>query len=247
MNETWIGGRNPVLEALRANHPINKIWIAEQSNRSTLRELLQLAKAKGVVIQFVPRKKLDQLAQGVAHQGVLASLSAYPYAELETLFDRAKEREEAPFFLLLDQVEDPHNLGSIMRTAEAAGVHGIIIPKHRAVGLTAAVAKASAGAIEYMPVVRVTNMVRTMEELKERGLWILGTDAQASQDYREADYALPLAVVIGSEGKGISRLVLEQCDFCVRIPLRGKVNSLNASVAAALLIYEVFRQRQPLN
>lgn len=247
MNETWIGGRNPVVEALRSNHPINKIWIAQQSNRASLRELLQLAKEQGVLVQFVPKNKLDQLAQGVVHQGVLASVAAYPYAELETLFARAKERGEAPFFLLLDQVEDPHNLGSIMRTAEATGVHGIIIPKHRAVGLTATVAKASAGAIEYIPVVRVTNMVRTIEQLKQEGVWIAGTDAFASQDYRQADYALPLAVVIGSEGKGISRLVLEKCDFCVRIPLRGKVNSLNASVAAALLMYEVYRNRQPLS
>lgn len=246
MNEEWIGGRNPVMEALRSNHPINKIWIAEHSGGEALGELRQLAKARGIVVQFVPRKKLNQLAPGMAHQGVLASVAAYSYAELETLFARAKERGEEPFFLLLDEIEDPHNLGSIMRTAEATGVHGIIIPKRRAVGLTATVAKASAGAIQYMPVVRVTNMAQTIDTLKKEGLWIAGTDPQAKEDYRQANFTVPIGIVIGSEGKGISRLILEKCDFLVRIPLRGQVTSLNASVAASLLMYEVLRSRQPV-
>lgn len=247
MSEEWIGGRNPVLEALRSDHSINKIWIAENSTRGVMKEVIQLAKQKGVIAQFVPRQKIDQLAKGIAHQGVLASIAAYPYVELDTLLEKAKEKSEDPFFLLLDEIEDPHNLGSIMRTADAAGVHGIIIPKRRAVGLTATVAKASAGAIQYIPVVRVTNMAQTIDRLKEEGLWIAGTDASAKEDYRQANFSLPLGLVIGSEGKGIGRLVLEKCDFLVRVPLAGQVTSLNASVAASLLMYEVYRRRNPLS
>jgi 23S rRNA (guanosine2251-2'-O)-methyltransferase len=246
MSEEWIGGKNPVLEALRSNRPMNKIWIAEQSNQGAMRDIIKLAKTQNIVVQFVPRGKLDQLAGDIAHQGVLASVAAYAYADLEVLFQRAEQRGEPPFFILLDELEDPHNLGSILRTADATGAHGVIIPKRRAAGLTATVAKTSAGAIEYVPVVRVTNMAQTVDELKERGVWIAGTDAGADQDYRSAPFDLPLALVIGSEGKGISRLILKKCDFTVKLPLEGHVTSLNASVAAAVLMYEVHRRRNPL-
>jgi 23S rRNA (guanosine2251-2'-O)-methyltransferase len=245
--EEWIAGKNPILEALRSNHPINKIWIGEHSGQGSMKEVISLAKEQNIIVQFVPKKKLDQLANGLTHQGVLASIAAYAYAELDTLFDIAQERNEDPFFLILDEIEDPHNLGSILRTADAAGVHGVIIPKRRAVGLTGTVAKASAGAVQYVPVVRVTNIAQTIDGLKERGVWIAGTDAKAKEDYRMANFALPLGLVIGSEGKGIGRLVLEKCDFTVKLPLVGQITSLNASVAAAILMYEVHRKRNPLS
>ncbi len=177
---------------------------------------------------------------------MIAQAAAYRYYEIDDLFARAAERGEAPFFLILDELEDPHNLGAIMRTADAVGAHGLIIPKRRSVGLTQTVAKASTGAIEHVPVARVTNLARTIDELKERGVWVAGTDASAQDDYRSLDGTMPLALVIGSEGKGISRLVLEKCDFLFRLPMRGHVTSLNASVAASLLMYEVYRKRYPL-
>lgn len=192
-----------------------------------------------------PEEKIDQMVEGI-HQGVVAQVAAYEYVELDDLFAKAAEREEAPFFMILDEVEDPHNLGSIMRTADAVGAHGIIIPKRRAVGLTATVAKASTGAIEYIPVARVTNLARAVEELKERGVWIVGTDAKGSDDYRNMDGKMPIGLVIGSEGKGMARLMKEKCDFLIRLPMAGQVTSLNASVAAGLLMYEVYRKRNPL-
>jgi 23S rRNA (guanosine2251-2'-O)-methyltransferase len=246
MNEEWIAGKNPVIEALRASHPINKIWISEQSQRGAMKDVMQLAKESGIIVQFVPKKKIDSLANGLVHQGVLASIAAYEYAELDDLFDIAKQREEDPFFLILDEIEDPHNLGSILRTADATGAHGVIIPKRRAVGLTATVAKASAGALQYVRVARVTNLAQTIDELKEKGLWIAGTDAKAKEDYRQSNFNLPLGLVIGSEGKGIGRLILEKCDFTLKLPLVGQVTSLNASVAASILMYEVYRKRNPL-
>ncbi|WP_126424760.1 23S rRNA (guanosine(2251)-2'-O)-methyltransferase RlmB [Brevibacillus marinus] len=246
MNDEWIVGKNPVIEALRSGRPINKIWIAEGVGKQQLGPLLSLAKERGVVITSANRKKLEQLSGSQHHQGVIASVAAYQYADVSDLLDKAREKGEAPFLLILDELEDPHNLGSILRTADAVGAHGVVIPKRRSVGLTAAVAKASAGAIEYVPVARVTNLVRTIEELKQHGVWIAGTDADAPQDFREGDFALPLALVIGSEGKGISRLVREHCDFMYRLPMVGRVTSLNASVAAALLMYEVYRARRPL-
>lgn len=241
----WIIGKNPVLEALRAERDINKIWIAEGSGKGQMQQVIQLAKQAGVIVQYVPKQKLDQTVSG-NHQGVAASVAAYQYAEVEDLFQAAANKNEDPFFLILDEIEDPHNLGSILRTADAAGVHGVIIPKRRAVGLTAAVAKASTGAIEHVPVARVTNLARTIEELKEKGVWIVGTDAKGKQDFRQMDGKMPLAIVIGSEGKGIGRLISEKCDFLVRLPMVGKVTSLNASVAASLLMYEVYRKRNPI-
>jgi 23S rRNA (guanosine2251-2'-O)-methyltransferase len=241
----FIIGRNPVMEALKSQREINKIWIAEGVQRHSVQPIIQLAKQNGVLVQYVPKKKLDQMVEGT-HQGVIAQVAAYRYYEIDDLFARASKKGEPPFFLILDELEDPHNLGSIMRTADAVGAHGIIIPKRRSVGLTATVAKASTGAIEHIPVARVTNLARTIDELKERGVWIVGTDAKAKDDYRSFDGTMPLALVIGSEGKGISRLVLEKCDFLLRLPMRGHVTSLNASVAASLLMYEVYRKRYPL-
>lgn len=240
-----IAGKNPVLEALRAGREINKLWIAEGVKKTGVQELMDLAKEQGVLVQFVPKQKVDKLAEN--HQGIVASVAAYDYAELDDLFNAAKAKNEDPFFLLLDELEDPHNLGSIMRTADAIGAHGIIIPKRRAVGLTAVVAKASTGAIEHVPVVRVTNLAQTVDELKERGVWIAGTDAKGSADYRKMDATLPLALIIGSEGKGMSRLLKDKCDFLYHLPMVGHVTSLNASVAAALLMYEVYRKRQEAN
>ena len=245
MNQDYIVGKNPVIEALKSERDINKILIAEGSQGGQMQQVIGLAKQSNVIVQFVPKKKLDQIVEGV-HQGVVAQVAAYQYAEIDDLFAAAEAKNEAPFFLLLDEIEDPHNLGSIMRTADAAGAHGIIIPKRRAVGLTATVAKASTGAIEYIPVVRVTNMSRTIDELKDRGVWIAGTDAKGKEDYRQFDGTMPLGLVIGSEGKGMGRLIRDKCDFLIQMPMVGHVTSLNASVAAALLMYEVYRKRHPL-
>lgn len=240
-----IAGKNPVLEALRSTRDINKIWIAEGVKKSGINELISMAKERGIIVQFVPKKKIDQLSSE-NHQGIVASVAAYNYAELDDLFQLAKERQEDPLFIILDELEDPHNLGSIMRTADAIGAHGIIIPKRRSVSLTAVVAKASTGAIEYIPTVRVNNLAQTVEELKERGVWIAGTDAKGSVDYRKMDATLPLAVIIGSEGKGMSRILKEKCDFLYHLPMVGHVTSLNASVAASLLMYEVYRKRHEI-
>lgn len=245
MTSEYIIGRNPVIEALRSGRDINKIWIAEGAAKGQVQIVLALAKENKIILQHAPKKKLDQLVEG-NHQGVIAQVAAYQYAELEDLFKVAEKRNEDPFFLILDEIEDPHNLGSIMRTADATGAHGIIIPKRRAVGLTASVAKVSTGAIEYIPVARVTNLSRTIDELKERGLWIAGTDAKGKTDYRNLDGTMPIGLVIGSEGKGMSRIIGEKCDFLITLPMVGKVTSLNASVAASLLMYEVYRKRHEI-
>lgn len=244
-DKEMIAGKNPVLEALRATRDINKIWVAEGVKKAGIAELLELAKERGIVVQFVPKQKVDGLTSE-NHQGVVASVAAYNYAELNDIFAIAEERGEDPFILILDELEDPHNLGSIMRTADAVGAHGIIIPKRRSVALTAVVAKASTGAIEYIPTVRVGNLSQIVDELKERGVWIAGTDAKGSEDYRRMDATLPLAVIIGSEGKGMSRVLKEKCDFLYNLPMVGHVTSLNASVAASLLMYEVYRKRHKL-
>lgn len=244
-SKEMIAGKNPVLEALRSTRDINKIWIAEGVNKNGIKELLDMASERRIVVQFVPKQKIDNLSSE-NHQGVVASVAAYNYAELDDIFKIAEERGEDPFIMILDELEDPHNLGSIMRTADAVGAHGIIIPKRRSVSLTAVVAKSSTGAIEYIPTVRVNNLSQTVDELKERGVWIAGTDAKGSQDYRRMDATLPLAVIIGSEGKGMSRILKEKCDFLYNLPMVGHVTSLNASVAASLLMYEVYRKRHEL-
>lgn len=245
MNEELIIGRNPVLEALKSGRSINKVYVSEKMNENLLSQLERISQGSHTVIQKVPRKKIDQLTNG-NHQGIAAYVASYEYATLENIFDLAHKKNEAPFFLILDELEDPHNLGSILRTADATGVHGVIIPKRRSVGLTATVAKTSAGAIEYVPVVRVTNIVDTIEELKGRNVWVVGTSSEGSEDYRLLDGVTPLALVIGNEGKGIGRLVKEKCDWTVHLPMKGQVSSLNASVASSLLLYEVFRKRHPL-
>lgn len=246
MNEEYIIGKNPVLEILRSGRSVNKIWVAEGSLKGPMNQIIGMAKEAKIQVQFVPKKKLDQVAEGESHQGVIAFAAAYDYVEVEDILKKAEEKGEPAFLLILDEIEDPHNLGSILRTADVVGAHGVIIPKRRAVGLTSTVAKSSAGAMEYVPVARVTNIVRTMEELKEKGIWMVGTDALGEQDFRQAKYDMPIGLIIGSEGKGMSRLVKETCDFTVRLPMVGHVTSLNASVAGALLMFEVFRQRHPI-
>lgn len=236
-------GRNPVLEALRAGRAINKLLVAKGSQEGSIRQILALAKEQGIIVQEQDRSRLDALAEGRAHQGVIALVAAHRYYEVEEILARAKEKGEDPLVLILDGIEDPQNLGSLLRTADAVGAHGIIIPERRAVGLTETVAKVSAGAVEYVPVARVTNTARTLDELKEQGFWVVGTHQDAKELYHQARLTGPLAVVIGSEGKGIGRLVAEKCDFMVRLPMLGNVTSLNAAVAGAILLYEIRRQR----
>lgn len=245
MSEELIIGKNPVIEALKSGRSINKVLLSERVNRQTQLDIQKSAKQVGVIVQHVPKSRLDQLTKG-SHQGVVAFVASYDYATLEQLFQRAEQRNEMPFFLILDELEDPHNLGAILRTADATGVHGIIIPKRRSVGLTETVAKASAGAIEHIPVARVTNIARTIETLKERHIWVVGTGSEEAKDYRTLDGETALAIVIGNEGKGMSRLVAEKCDWTVSLPMVGKIPSLNASVASSLLMYEIYRKRHPL-
>ncbi|WP_077304044.1 23S rRNA (guanosine(2251)-2'-O)-methyltransferase RlmB [Terribacillus halophilus] len=245
MADEWIIGKNPVTEALRSGRSINKIMVSEHLQPKTWQSIQELAKASGTIVQKVPKRKLDQLIEG-SHQGIVASVAAYEYSTVDDLFRVAEERGEEPFFIILDEMEDPHNLGSILRTADSVGAHGVIIPKRRSVSLTATVAKTSAGAIEYIPVARVTNLAKTIDELKERNVWIAGTAAEGAIDYRRLDAVGAIGLVIGNEGKGISRLVREKCDWTVALPMKGRVTSLNASVAASLLMYEVHRQRYPL-
>lgn len=245
MDQELIIGRNPVLEALKSGRSVNKVMVSDQINQKSQSQFRQACKKARTVMQIVPKSRLDQLTKGT-HQGVAAYVASYQYASLEDLFRIAEERNEAPFFIILDELEDPHNLGSILRTADATGVHGVIIPKHRSVGLTATVAKTSAGAIEYIPVVRVTNIADTIEELKERDVWIVGTGSSVTDDYRTLDGETAIALVIGNEGKGLSRLVKEKCDWLISLPMIGHVSSLNASVACSLLLYEIYRKRNPL-
>lgn len=239
-------GRNAVTEALKAGRGINRLLLAEGAREGSFTEILALAKERGIVCRFSERRKLDSLAGEQRHQGVLAYVSPVAYAELEDILRRAGERGEQPFLLLLDELEDPHNLGALLRTADAAGVHGVLIPKRRSVSLNAAVAKASAGAIEYVPVARIGNIVQTLKFLKEKGFWVAGADMDGEKPYYDADLTGSLVLVIGSEGKGLSRLTRENCDFLVRLPMVGHINSLNASVAGSLLMYESLRQRLAL-
>jgi 23S rRNA (guanosine2251-2'-O)-methyltransferase len=239
----WIYGKHAVLETLKSGRPVEKILLAKNINKFSVNEIIEHAKNQNVPFQWVPRTRLDQLAEGNNHQGVVAQVAAFEYASLEDLFKRAEQKQEAPFFLLLDSIEDPHNLGSILRSADASGAHGVIIPKRRAAGVTSVVAKTSAGAVQHVPVVRVTNLNRVADELKERGVWLVGSDGSAEQEYTRVDYKMPVAVVIGNEGRGIHSLLKKKCDFLVKLPMRGKVSSLNASVAAGILMYEVMRCR----
>lgn len=239
----FIGGKNPVLEALRAGRPLNKIFLQKGLKPHTIQEIMALARERQIPYQFVVKEKLSALSPGIAHQGILAQTGVKEYVPWEDLLARADQKGEAPFLVILDGLSDPRNLGAILRTAEAVGVHGVIIPKHRSVSLTDIVAKVSAGAVEHVPVARVANLPVLMEKLKEKGCWLVGIDPQAEQKYHQADLRGPLVLVLGSEGKGMRRLVREKCDFLVGIPMLGQLNSLNVSVAAALLFYETIRQR----
>ncbi len=236
-------GRNAVTEALKSGRGINKLWIASGNREGSVAEIAALAKERGIVVQYVERAKIEALAGGHRHQGVLAYVAPVPYAELEDILKAAEAKGEAPFLVLLDELEDPHNLGALLRTADATGVHGILIPKRRSVSLNATVAKTSAGAVEYVPVARIGNIAQTLKKLKEKGFWVAGADMDGEKAYYEADLTGPLVLVVGSEGKGMSRLTKEACDFIVRMPMVGRINSLNASVAGSILMYESMRQR----
>lgn len=237
-----IEGRNAVLEAFRSGKPIDKVFVLDGCQDGPIRTIVREAKKYDTILNFVSKDRLNQLSQTGKHQGVIAYAAAYEYAEIEDMFKLAKERSEDPFLILLDNIEDPHNLGAIIRTANLAGAHGVIIPKRRAVGLTAIVAKTSAGALNYTPVAKVTNLAKTMEELKERGLWFVCADMDGQPMYR-LNLTGPIGLVIGSEGEGVGRLVKEKCDFVAGIPMKGEIDSLNASVAAGVLAYEIVRQR----
>lgn len=236
-------GRNAVTEALKSGRGINKLWIASGDREGSVAEIAALAKERGIVVQYVERAKIEALAGGHRHQGVLAYVAPVPYAELEDILKAAEAKGEAPFLVLLDELEDPHNLGALLRTADATGVHGILIPKRRSVSLNATVAKTSAGAVEYVSVARIGNIAQTLKKLKEKGFWVAGADMDGEKAYYEADLTGPLVLVVGSEGKGMSRLTKEACDFIVRMPMVGRINSLNASVAGSILMYESMRQR----
>ena len=238
----FVFGRHAVVEALQTPDRVNRVFIQEGTSGRDAAKVIELAREKGIQVQTVPKTKIEDLVGNAVHQGLVASIAAYEYAALEDVFKKAEEKGEDPFIVILDGVEDPHNLGSILRTADATGVHGIIIPKRRSASLTATVAKASTGAIEHVPVVRVTNLTQTIEQLKARGVWVFGTDMNGT-DYRKWNTSGPLAIVMGNEGKGVSRIVKESVDEMVTIPMVGHVQSLNASVASALMMYEVFRNR----
>lgn len=242
MNENVIEGRNAVLEAFRSGKPIDKLFVLERCEDGPVRTIVREAKKQDVILQFVSKERLSQLSQTGKHQGVVAFTAAYGYSEVDDMLALARERGEDPFLILLDNIEDPHNLGAIIRTANLAGAHGVVIPKRRAVGLTATVAKTSAGALNYTPVAKVTNLKKTMEELKEKGLWFVCADMDGEQMYK-LNLTGPVGLVLGNEGAGVSRLVKETCDFVAGIPMKGEIDSLNVSVAAGVLAYEVVRQR----
>ena len=238
-----IEGRNAVIEALRAGTAVDKVYIAKGETDATLGHIASTARGKGIVVVEADRRKLDDMSVTHSHQGVIAVAAVREYASVSDILQSARDKGEAPLVVVCDELSDPHNLGAVIRTAEAAGAHGVIIPKRRSAGLTAIVAKTSAGAVSYLPVARVANLTALLRELKEEGLWVFGTAADGSPSLYQADLKGPAAIVIGSEGNGMSRLVREQCDFLVSIPMRGQVNSLNASAAAAVVLYEAVRQR----
>ena len=241
-NENMIEGRNAVLEAFRSGKTVDKLYVQDGCKDGPVQTILREARKQDTIVQFVGKERLSQLSETGKHQGVIASVASYAYSTVEEMLALAKERVEDPFLILLDNIEDPHNLGAIIRTANLAGAHGVIIPKRRAAGLTAVVAKTSAGALHYTPVAKVTNLVKTMEELKEQGLWFVCADMDGERMY-DLNLKGPIGLVIGSEGEGVGRLVKETCDFVASIPMKGQISSLNASVAAGVLAYEIVRQR----
>lgn len=242
-----VEGRNAVLELLESDRDINKIFISDGEKHGSINKIIAIAKERKVIINEISKAKLNQMAQTENNQGVIAVVPPFNYCEIEDILDVAKERNENPFILILDGIEDPHNLGSIIRTAETAGIHGIIIPKRRAVAVNSTVAKVSAGAVEYMKIARVNNINDTIKYLKENDIWICGTDMNTDKFYYDEDYRGGIALVIGSEGFGMSRLVKENCDFLVKIPMKGNITSLNASVSAGIVMYEVVKQRMKQN
>lgn len=240
--ESKVEGRNAVLEAFRSGRVVDKLFVLERCEDGPVRTILREAKKHDTMVRFVKKERLDQMSETGKHQGVIAVTAAYDYAEVDDILNKAREKGEAPFVVLLDNIEDPHNLGAIIRTANLAGAHGVIIPKNRAVGLTATVARTSAGALNYTPVARVTNIAGTIEELKKEGLWFVCADMGGTSMY-QLDLKGPIGLVIGNEGEGVSRMVKEKCDFVASIPMKGDIDSLNASVAAGVLAYEIVRQR----
>lgn len=242
INEFTIEGRNAVIEAFRAGRPIDKVYIQDGCQDGPILTIKREARKRDVLIKYAAKERLDQMSETGKHQGVIACAAAYEYAEIEDMFRLAEQKDEPPFFVLLDNIEDPHNLGAIIRTANLAGAHGVIIPKNRAAGLTAVVARTSAGALNYTPVAKVTNLAKTIEELKEKGLWFVCADMDGTRMY-DLDLKGPIGLVIGSEGDGVGRLVKEKCDMTAAIPMKGDIDSLNASVAAGVLAYEIVRQR----
>ena len=240
--ESKVEGRNAVLEAFRSGRVVDKLFVLERCEDGPVRTILREAKKHDTMVRFVKKERLDQMSETGKHQGVIAVTAAYDYAEVEDILNKARETGAAPFVVILDNIEDPHNLGAIIRTANLAGAHGVIIPKNRAVGLTATVARTSAGALNYTSVARVTNIARTIEELKKEGLWFVCADMGGTSMY-QLDLKGPMGLVIGNEGEGVSRVVKEKCDFVASIPMKGDIDSLNASVAAGVLAYEIVRQR----
>ena len=239
-----IEGRNAVLEYLESGKDINKILITKGEKHGSINKIIAIAKERKIIISELERSKLNQIAQTENNQGVIAIVPPYDYCEVEDILEVAKKRQEEAFILILDGIEDPHNLGSIIRTAETAGVHGIIIPKRRACSINSTVSKVSTGAVQHMKIARVNNINETIKFLKQNDIWICGTDGQAKTYYFQQDFKMPIAIVIGSEGYGMSRLVKENCDFLVKIPMKGKITSLNASVSAGIVMYEATRQRE---
>ena len=239
-----IYGRNPVVEALRAGNEVDKIYVAAGIGEvPVIEEIKRRARAARVPIQQIDRRALDRMTDGGVHQGVVAEVADFGYVTLDDLLARAGEANEPPLLLLLDSIQDPHNLGALMRTAEAVGAHGVVIPKHRAAGITPTVVKASAGAAEYLPVAQVTNLARAIDDLKKQGVWIAGLDAAGTKAYDEVDWKGPMAIVVGAEGAGLGRIIAERCDFLVRLPMRGHVDSLNAAVAGSIVLYHAWRKR----
>lgn len=243
MDEFKIEGRNAVTELLKSDKTVNKLMIQKGERQGSINEIIKLAKNKKIIITEVDKNKLDQLSETKHHQGVIAFVSPIEYKELDDIFELAKERNEAPFILIADEIEDPHNLGALIRSAECAGCHGVIIPKRRAVAVTEVVAKTSVGATEYVPIVRVNNINETIRELKDRGVWIVGTDGSAKVTCYDQDMTGSIAIIIGSEGRGMNKLTMENCDFLVKIPMMGKITSLNASVSGGIVLFEALKQR----
>lgn len=241
--EDLVYGRNSVIELLESERTVNKVFILKGEKHGSIRKIIDMAKRKGLVVSEVNKAKLDELTDNKNHQGVAAFTTPYNYVDVDDILARAKERNEKPLIVIAERIEDPHNLGAMIRSAECMGVHGIIIPKRRAVGITETVAKVSAGAIEHMLVSRVNNINDTIEYLKEKGVWIIGTDASGRDNIDKVDLKDSVAIVIGSEGEGMSRLTRERCDILARIPMKGKVTSLNASVSCGMILYEALRQR----